>query len=347
MCDDDVHTSGPQVGCSSRPRQEVLPRASVRRRGPAPGSMFAVAVAVVAALATTLLAAAPAFAGREGRAADAAAAATRTRLAAPALPTAAPVARSTAGVECLIEPSHTVEVRTAVDGVIESVPVERGAFVRKGQLLVELQSSAERAVVETARFRAGMEGQIGVAQSRLDYAQRKARRVAEMVASQFASQQALDEADAERRLAENEWKAALEARALAQLDLRRAQEQLALRRVASPLSGIVLDRLLNPGDLSDAGSGRRPVLRLAAIDTLRVQVVLPAAKFGQVTVGQKAVVMAAVGGGRYESVVGQVDRAIDPASATFLARLDLPNPGHRVPVGARCTVMLAGGAELP
>lgn len=260
-------------------------------------------------------------------------------------PVPAPPARADAGVECLIEPSQTVEVRTAVDGVIEAVLVERGDLVRKGQPLVQLQSSGERAAVASAKFRAEMDGQIGVAQSRVDFARRKAERLAELVAQQFASQAALDEAQAERRLAEQERKSTLEARTMAQLELKRAEEQLALRRVTSPLSGIVLERLLNPGDLSDAGSGRRPVLRLAAIDTLRVQVLLPAAKFGQVAIGQKAVVVAAVGGGRFASVVAQVDRAIDPASGTFTARLDLPNPGHKVPVGARCTALLAGMAE--
>ncbi|MDH4392067.1 MAG: efflux RND transporter periplasmic adaptor subunit [Aquabacterium sp.] len=248
---------------------------------------------------------------------------------------------------CLIEPQQTVEVRTAVDGVIAAVPVERGDRVRRGQLLVELQSSAEQVALEAARFRAEMSAQIAVARSRLDYAERKASRTAELVKSGFASPQAQDEAAAERRLAASELAAAEEAQGLARIELRRAQEQLALRKVSSPLNGIVTDRLLNPGDLSDAGSGRRPVLRIAAIDVLKVNLVLPAARFGQVRIGQKAVVQPEVGGGRHEAMVRQVDRAIDAASGTFMARLELPNPGHLLPVGARCQADLVPAPAGP
>lgn len=115
-----------------------------------------------------------------------------------------------------------------------------------------------------------------------------------------------------------------------------------MRTLASPFAGVVLDRTLNPGDLAESGSGRKPVLKLAQIDPLRVDTVLPAALFGQVHPGQKAVVVAQVGGGRHEAVVKVVDRVIDAASATFVARLELPNPKGSVPGGARCNVQIEG-----
>ena len=49
--------------------------------------------------------------------------------------------------------------------------------------------------------------------------------------------------------------------------------------------------MLNPGDLAESGSGRKPVLKVAQIDPLRVDVVLPAALFGQVKPGTEASVV--------------------------------------------------------
>lgn len=43
-------------------------------------------------------------------------------------------------------------------------------------------------------------------------------------------------------------------------------------------------------------------------------------------------------GGRYEASVKVVDRVIDAASGTFGVRLQLPNPGYRVPAGVKCRV---------
>ena len=69
---------------------------------------------------------------------------------------------------------------------------------------------------------------------------------------------------------------------------------------------------------------------------------LPAVLFGQVKPGQKAVVVAQVGGGRHEAVVKVVDKVIDAGSGTFVARLELPNQKGTVPGGARCNAEIEG-----
>jgi RND family efflux transporter MFP subunit len=241
------------------------------------------------------------------------------------------------GFDCLIEPNQVVEMRTSVDGIIASIGVQRGDAVRRGQVLAELESTAEKVAVESARFRAQMEGQVASARNRVDYATKKVARLTELQQQNYASAQARDEADAERRLAESELQAAIENRDLAKIEYRRAQEQLALRSLVSPLNGVVVDRMLNPGDLAESGSGRKGILKVAQIDPLRVDIVMPAALFGRVRTGMKAtVVPIGVGAGPQAAVVRLVDRVIDAASATFIVRLDLPNPQHQLPGGVRC-----------
>lgn len=264
-----------------------------------------------------------------------------------ALVLASTATRAAAGFDCLIEPAQVVDIRAAVEGLIAQVHVQRGDAVRRGQVLVELQSAAERVAVESARFRGQMEGQVAAARNRVDYANKKLARATDLHQQNYASAQARDEADAERRLAEAELQAAIENRELARIEHRRAIEQLALRTMTSPFNGVVLDRLLNPGDLAEYGSGRKPVLKIAQIDPLRVDVVLPAALFGQVKPGRQASVVPQGPGGRYGAVVKMVDKVVDAASGTFVARLELPNPQQAVPGGARCTAEIDGVAPLP
>jgi len=239
--------------------------------------------------------------------------------------------------ECLVEPWQVVELRPSVEGVIETVRVQRGDVIRKGQVLVELQSDAEKAAVDLAAYRARMEGQLAAAQTRVEYAQTKLSRLLDLEQKQFVAAQARDDAAAERRLAENELLIAIENQELAKLDLRRAQEQLALRTLASPFNGVVVDRMMNPGDLAESVSGRNPVLVIAETDPLKVDVVLPSRLYGQIELGQKADVMALVGGEHYAGVVKSVDRVIDAASNTFVARVELSNSELKIPVGSRCT----------
>ena len=57
-------------------------------------------------------------------------------------------------LDCVIEPNVVVEISSAVEGVIETVHVERNDTVEKGQTLVELHSSVERATMVLAKARA-------------------------------------------------------------------------------------------------------------------------------------------------------------------------------------------------
>ena len=265
-------------------------------------------------------------------------------LAAPAL---AAAAQPNPGFECLIEPAQVVEVRTTVEGLIEKVNVRRGDSVRRGQVLAELQSRAERLAVDSARFRAQMEGQVETAESRTAYAAKKFARAEELQKENMVSAQARDEADAELRLARAELKSALENRELARIEHQRAVEQLALRTLFSPFDGVVVDRMLNPGDLAEAGTGRKAVLKVAQIDPLRVDVVVPAALFGRIKAGARVVVVPQVGGGRLVSTVKMVDRVVDAASGTMVVRVELPNRDGSIPSGVRCKAEFDGILAAP
>jgi RND family efflux transporter MFP subunit len=240
--------------------------------------------------------------------------------------------------ECLIEPTRVVEIRSPVEGLIDKIFVERGDLVTAGQVLVELQSDVERSTVESARFRAEMEGHIKAAKDRLAFAEKKLERWQDLLKQNFVATQDRDEAETEKRLAESELQQAIEERDLARLEHRRAVDLLNLRTLRSPFDGVVVDRLLNPGDLAESGTGRKPMLKLAQIDPLRVEVSVPQETYGKIQVGMTATVIPEGLGGRYTARVMVVDRVLDAASGTLGVRLELPNKGGALPGGLRCQV---------
>lgn len=245
--------------------------------------------------------------------------------------------------ECLTAPNQVVEIRSPVEGLIEKVHVQRGDSMRKGQILVELESDVERSAADAAKFRAEMLGRIESARNRFAYAQGKSNRARKLQDDNFISAQAREEADTERRLAESELKDAMESRDLARLEHRRALEQLKLRQLASPFAGVVIERLLNPGDLAESGSGRKAILKVAEIDPLRVEVVLPLEMYGKIRTGATAIVMPDSVGGRHTARVSVVDQVLDAASGTFGVRLELRNPRGNIPAGVRCQVDFGDG----
>ena len=240
--------------------------------------------------------------------------------------------------ECVMEPYQVVEIRSSVEGLIEKVHVKRGDMVKAGQVLVDLESNAEQSAAEMARYRSRMEGRIASAKNRLEYAIKKFDRAEELQKQRFVTAQSRDEAEAERRIAESELKEATENQEFAQREYRHSMDLLNRRVLRSPFSGVVVDRMLNPGDLAEAGTGRKPILKLAEVERLRVEVVLPVELFGKLRVGGSATVIPDGIGGRYQARITVVDTVFDSASATFGVRLELPNPKGARAAGVRCRI---------
>lgn len=210
-------------------------------------------------------------------------------------------------VSCLLEPSMVVAVASPVSGVVQRIHRERGDAVRVGDKLFELESAAEQAT-------------LALASTRLRLAESKSARHQELIREGILSEQEGDELMAELELA----RAARD----------EAQAMLARRTVQSPINGVVLKRLIAPGEQA-AGN---PVLRLATLNPLHADITLRASAYGRLKPGMPVRISAGEGlpvlGGR----VRQVDPVIDAASGTYSISVELSNPGHRVPAGLTCAL---------
>jgi RND family efflux transporter MFP subunit len=223
---------------------------------------------------------------------------------------AAVLAQDAGGLSCVIEPHLVTQVGSPVDGVIEKVLVDRGDFVAAGQMVAKLSSGVE-------------EAEIAVKQAKVEMGKRKVERIGEMFQKQLISEQEKDEIETEYRVNVAE--------------LKRESENLKLRTILSPVNGVVVERYLTAGELIRADKSK--VVKLAQIDPLNVEVVAPVSIFGTVQRGSVAeVTMDPVIKGVHQARVVVVDRVVDAASSTFGVRLELRNPGNRIPAGVRCKV---------
>ncbi len=120
---------------------------------------------------------------------------------------------------------------------------------------------------------------------------------------------------------------------IAGLELKRAQETLKRRTLTSPITGVVVARFKSPGEFVE----EEPIVKLAQINPLRVEVVVPASAFGSIKPGMRAEITPE-SSGVFNGTVSIVDSVIDAASGTFGVRVELPNPDHRLPGGLKCRV---------
>jgi RND family efflux transporter MFP subunit len=245
-------------------------------------------------------------------------------------------AADAAELDCLMQPRETVTVSAPAEGVLDRVMVDRGDVVRAGAVLAVLESSLERTTMAIAAARAAQEFNIKSNQVRLDFGERRFLRTDEMFRKNLVPLKELDEAETTKILASYGLVEANEQKRLADLDLDRAAAALALRTVKSPIDGVVTERLRHPGELA---SREHPLVKIARLDPLRVEVFVPIALYGQVTAGQRVTVVPQAPLNRpLEARVIVVDPVADAASSTFGVRLEIANPGNRIPGGLKCKV---------
>lgn len=238
---------------------------------------------------------------------------------------------------CLLTPARVAEIGTPQAGVVERMLVDRGDTVRQGQPLALLQSAGERASLRTAEARARAQAAVSAARATQSLAQQKLRRAESLHTEQFISDIALDQARTELSVATQALKQAEDQRAVYQAESAQALAQLHQRALRSPFDGVVTDRMAHPGERVEL----QPLLRVADVAQLRVEVVVPASQFGQVRSGARHAVQAEVPGvPARQATVLQVDQVIDAASNTFRVRLALDNADRAVPAGARCQIDL-------
>lgn len=238
--------------------------------------------------------------------------------------------------DCLLEASARIKVGAQVSGLVSRVAVDRGDVVEEGQVVAELDSSVEAAQLALAEAKARNDQAVQSSQRRLEFLQRKQGRLDKLRARQNATFAQFDEAATDADVAAATLRDAEHNLELARLEVERARALVEQRRVRSPISGIVVERLLAAGEYRNEQS---PLLVLAKVDPLYVEAVLPAAAFGRVAPGMTGVVMPEQPvGGSYAAKVLVVDQIIDGASGTFGVRLALPNAEMRVPAGLRCRV---------
>jgi RND family efflux transporter MFP subunit len=249
-----------------------------------------------------------------------------------------PLAMAAQPLGCLIEPFRVADVGSPVTGVIETMQVERGDRVVKGQALATLRADVERAAVGVAYNRAQALGDYNAAVNNAELAKQKLVRAKYLADQQFISPQALEQATTESEIATNRLAQAREQRGVLAGEHTLAQAQLALRTVRSPTNGVVADRYLSAGERVE----EKAVFRIAVVDPLRVEIVLPSNLYGTLKVGMvMGITPEFSGAGVRQARVILVDKLIDGASNTFRVRLELPNPGLTLPAGLRCKADLA------
>ncbi len=207
-----------------------------------------------------------------------------------------------------------ISIASRLTGYIGGIEVREGDHVKQGQVLFHVDPVD---VAQSAR------------QARADLRDAEAdlRRYTALLKAKAVSRQQFDKVRLRATLAKSR--------------LAQAENQLQYAEVKAPVSGTVVKKLLNAGDLASPGA---PVLILENAQQLSVETHVSERFIAAIHVGDTASVKLASMQAPIKAVVRQVVAAADPLTHQFLVKLSLP-PGPDVLPGMFAEVRFTIGTR--
>jgi membrane fusion protein, multidrug efflux system len=244
--------------------------------------------------------------------------------------------------------SQDIEIRARVEGYLDRVAFSEGSYVRRGELLYQIDPKPLEAALANAK------ADLATAKARLEKTNNDVARLKPLAVQQAVSQQELDNALAFQEAARAQVDAQKAAVDKATLDLGYAH-------ITSPLDGLAGTTQVKAGSLVGRGestllttvSAVDPILFRAGISEAEaLRIAKRAREAGQVA-SKVAVVELLLADGTLHPHKGRVDaieRAVDPTTGTLSVQFTFPNPERILRPGlygrARFVVEMKSGALL-
>lgn len=241
-----------------------------------------------------------------------------------------------------VRPKTEASVMAQSSGRLLTIGATEGQHVTAGTELATVEdreltfrlTQAQRSVDEAeARRLQAQHGRVG-ALAVLTQARSQFERVKKLLAQNAATTQEMEQVEAAYKqaqaavdAAEQNVKAADAAvqRAVASVD--EARVALGYSRVQAPFAGVIVKRLVEPGDLAWPG---RPLFTLATLEEMRLEAHVREGLTGSIAVGQKVNVTIDALAAQMTGTVGEIVPAADPQSRTFVVKVALPENGRLV-----------------
>ena len=235
-----------------------------------------------------------------------------------------------------VRPKQETRIESRVQGRIVEVLVRPGDVVKAGDRLVvldsrELQTRLERAKqsVLSARARRDQAAQgIHYAEAAFKKAEAAYGRVKTYFKSEAATKQQLEEAEADFQQARAGLSQAREGLKEGNAGVRQAEKGVDEARIVqeyteirSDANGQVVKRLAEPGDMAFPG---KPLLVLQTRGALRLEAMVPESFIHRIKMGEILEVMIKAVKQSLSGSVSEIVPSADPATRSFLVKVDLP-----------------------
>ena len=218
---------------------------------------------------------------------------------------------------------ETAVLSAQVVGRVQQVLVHEGDNVAAGQALLVLDDSTMRASADQAQAAVkAAASQQAAAQTSADLAASTLARYKQLQAQKSVSPQEMDEVTRRAEVAVAQVEALRAQGSAAKAQAAGASAMLSYTRIRAPFNGVITSRTADPGTLASPGV---PLLQIDSAGTLQFQTSVDESAIAAVHMGMKIPVTIDAMSSATEGTVAQIVPAADPASHTFLVKINVPS----------------------
>ncbi|HXP80988.1 MAG TPA: efflux RND transporter periplasmic adaptor subunit [Verrucomicrobiae bacterium] len=249
-----------------------------------------------------------------------------------------------------VRAAQTAQIASQTMGNIVEIRAQEGDRVQGGQILAIIDDSQPRAAVEqSAAAVTAAQKEISSAESELALAQSTLKRYQQLIDKESISPQEFDEIKTRSQAAESRRDMARANEAQADAALTQSRTSLGNTQIRAPFAGVVIEKKADAGTFASPGV---PLFTLEDTRSYRLEAMVDESDIRLVRVGEAVpVLLDSLQSAEFRGRVAQIVPAADPASRSFLVKIELPADARfrsglfgraRFPRGARSALLIPG-----
>ena len=197
-----------------------------------------------------------------------------------------------------------VTVSTDMAGIVSEIAFESGTPVRKGDLLVKMDTHQEAAMLRSS-------------EAKLEFAKTDLARKRDLVEK--------------KAIAQSEWDSAQSQLSQMEAGVEEMKAVVARKRITAPFDGLVGIRQVNVGQYLQPGS---PIAALQSMDPIYVEFALPQQHMAALAVGKRLRLGASgIDGERFEGEITAIDSRVDENTRNVMVQGTVKNAEHKLRPG--------------
>lgn len=221
-----------------------------------------------------------------------------------------------------VQAAQKTAVASQTTGNIIEIRAHEGDRVQAGQILAAVDDTAPRAAVAQATAAlAAARNEVVLADSEFSLAGSTLARYQQLFDKKSVSPQEFDEIKARYESSSARRNLARAEQDRASAALTQAETALSYTRVRAPFTGLITQKLADVGTLATPGM---PIFTIEDTRRYRLEASVDENDIGLARIGAQVPVYIDSLGGALAGKVAQIVPAVDPASRTFVVKIDLP-----------------------